>query len=132
MTIVVGYIPSPQGEAALERALAEAKTNAQDLVVVNSSSDAKLIDDHRVYDDDVSDLEARLDASGVDYTLRRVVANREPADEILEAAKEADASAIVIGIRRRSAVGKLVFGSTAQRVLMDAECEVIAVKPLKA
>jgi nucleotide-binding universal stress UspA family protein len=43
--------------------------------------------------------------------------------------REVEAEAIVIGIRHRSAVGKMLMGSVAQRVLLDAPCPVIAVKP---
>jgi nucleotide-binding universal stress UspA family protein len=54
---------------------------------------------------------------------------RDIAEEILAVAAQVDAEAIVIGIRHRTPVGKLVMGSVAQRVIMDARCPVVAVKP---
>ena len=53
---------------------------------------------------------------------------REASEEIVRAADEARADLIVIGLRHRSPVGKLLMGSTAQSVLLDAECPVLAVK----
>ena len=50
------------------------------------------------------------------------------AEEILRIAVEQDAGLIVIGLRRRSPVGKLFMGSTAQQILLDAPCAVLAVK----
>jgi hypothetical protein len=61
-----------------------------------------------------------LEASGVEYELRRQVRGRDAAEEILTAAQETGASLIVVGLRHRTPVGKLILGSTSQRVLLDA------------
>jgi nucleotide-binding universal stress UspA family protein len=52
----------------------------------------------------------------------------EPAEDLLKVAEEVSAELIIIGLRRRSPVGKLILGSTAQRILLDAPCPVLAVK----
>ena len=49
-------------------------------------------------------------------------------EDIVEVAEEVGADFIVIGLRRRSPVGKLILGSNAQRILLDANCPVLAVK----
>jgi nucleotide-binding universal stress UspA family protein len=67
-------------------------------------------------------------ASSAAGTARRQAPHAgDAADEVLRVAEEADAS--VIGLRRRSAVGKLLMGSAAQRILLDAQRSVLAVKP---
>ena len=128
MTIVVGYIPSPQGEAALEAAIEEARAKGSDLVVLNVARGEALMEPKRLYDEPAAELTQRLDASGVQYTLRRDVRGEPNAENILEAVEKLQPELLVIGLRKRSATGKLLFGSTAQRLLLDAPCPVLAVK----
>ena len=52
----------------------------------------------------------------------------DPAEDLIAVADEVDADLIVIGLRRRTPVGKLIMGSNAQQVLLDASCPVLAVK----
>jgi len=49
-------------------------------------------------------------------------------EDLVNHAKDKDIDEIIIGVRRRSKVGKLVFGSTAQYVILEAPCPVVAVK----
>lgn len=126
MTILVGYIPSPLGDAALDRAVEEARGHGTDLVVLNFTREDH--DDAHISDAQTADLVTRLEATGVPHTVRRERAPHGPADEILATAEEVSAELIVIGLRRRSPTGKLLFGSTAQSVLLGAECPVLAVK----
>jgi nucleotide-binding universal stress UspA family protein len=114
--IVVGYSASAEGRAALRRALSEATLRGSELVVVHTAADAE-----------IGELTSELQASGVPYEVRSAGA-LDPADELLRAAESTDAEFIVIGLRRRSPVGKLLLGSNAQRVLLDAACPVLAVK----
>ena len=73
-------------------------------------------------------MRRELSEAGIEHEVRQPVEGRSAADEILAAASESSADLIVIGLRRRSPVGKLITGSTAQQVLLDAECPVVAVK----
>ena len=120
-TVVVGYVPKPEGEAALARGIAEAAARRARLVVV----DARRAERGQMSDDD---LPARLEDCGVEVELRTPVGSLEPAEDVLAAAADVDAELIVIGLRRRSPVGKLILGSNAQRILLDAHCAVLAVK----
>lgn len=128
MSVVVGYIPNEYGEAALSEALLEAQRRGTGLVVVNTTRGDSLVDKKYVGELGRSDLERRLAAAPVDAELRQTM-GADVADEILDVAREVAAEAIVIGIRHRSQVGKLLMGSTATRLLMEAPCPVVAVKP---
>ena len=66
--------------------------------------------------------------SGVDHEVRQLVRGLEPAEDLIAVAEEIGADFIVIGLRRRTPVGKLILGSNAQRILLDAPCPVLAVK----
>jgi nucleotide-binding universal stress UspA family protein len=129
-TVVVGYVPKPEGEAALNKAVEEARLRGARLVVVNSHRGGS------EFDADASTQAERemnavrkiLDGSGVEYDVRQLVRGFEPAEDLISIAEANDAELIVIGLRRRSPVGKLILGSNAQRVLLDAHCPVLAVK----
>jgi nucleotide-binding universal stress UspA family protein len=69
-----------------------------------------------------------LSEAGVEHELTQLVESKDAADQILRLADELNAELIVIGLRRRSPVGKLILGSQAQTILLEAECPVLAVK----
>jgi nucleotide-binding universal stress UspA family protein len=128
MTIVVGYIPTKEGRAALTHAVEEARKQRSTLVVVNSSRGDAPADPRYLLDDELEKLRAQLDEDGIDHLVVHSVRGRDAAEEVIDAAEEHEAELVVIGLRRRTAVGKLIMGSTAQRILLGAGCPVLAVK----
>jgi len=128
MTVVVGYIPNEYGEAALTEAVAEAQRRGSRVVVVNTTKGDALIDKKYVGEQGRTALEERLSAAPVDIELRQTI-GADAADEILDVCRDVAAEALVIGIRHRSQVGKMLMGSVATRLLMEAPCPVVAVKP---
>jgi nucleotide-binding universal stress UspA family protein len=98
------------------------------VVVVNATRGDSLVDKRYVGDQSRGELEDRLSAAPVDVELRQSVVT-DVATEILTVAREVGAEALVIGIRHRSQVGKMLMGSVATRLLMEAPCPVVAVKP---
>ncbi len=129
-TVVVGYVPKPEGEAALSKAIDEAKLRGIKLVVVNSHRGGQEFDGDAALkvEKEMDAVRARLDEAGVAYDLRQLVRGFEPAEDLISIAEANSAELIVIGLRRRSPVGKLILGSNAQRILLDAHCPVLAVK----
>ena len=128
--VVVGYVPKPEGEAAVDQGIAEAKLRGTTLVVVNSHPGGREHDDGASArnDQDLHALETKLKESGLEYDVRQLVRGFEPAEDLIGIAEDCDADLIVIGLRRRTPVGKLILGSNAQRILLDAPCPVLAVK----
>jgi len=128
--VVVGYVAKPEGEAAVEQGIAEARLRHATLIVVNSHRGGREFDDDASVqsDLDLKALEAKLKESGLDYEVRQLVRGFEPAEDLIGIAEASDAELIVIGLRRRTPVGKLILGSNAQRILLDAHCPVLAVK----
>ncbi|MFC8502419.1 universal stress protein [Pedococcus sp. NPDC057267] len=129
MTVLTGYVPNAFGEAALSHAAQEARRRHEPLLVVNMSRDDVLADAHRAPDDQLARVGRDLAELGLDASVRRVEEGSDPAEALLAVAREVDASVLVIGLRHRTPVGKLILGSTAQRVLLEAPCPVLAVKP---
>jgi nucleotide-binding universal stress UspA family protein len=127
---VVGYVPKPEGDAALDKAIAEAGLRNAKLVVVNSHRGGNDFDQMAAAqaEEDIAKVRAKLDSSGVPYDLRQLVRGFEPAEDLISIAEANSAELIVIGLRRRTPVGKLILGSNAQRILLDAHCPVMAVK----
>ena len=128
--VVVGYVAKPEGDAAVEQGIAEARLRNATLIVVNSHRGGREFDDDTSVqsDRDLSALEAKLQESGLTYEVRQLVRGFEPAEDLIGIAESSDAELIVIGLRRRTPVGKLILGSNAQRILLDAHCPVLAVK----
>jgi nucleotide-binding universal stress UspA family protein len=130
MAIVVGYVPTDEGRAALRRAAEEARLRATRLVVINSSRGGHELGgaDAVRHERELDDVRAQLERDGIDHEVRQLVRGLEPAEDLIAVAEEVQADFIVIGLRRRTAVGKLILGSNAQRVLLEAPCPVLAVK----
>jgi nucleotide-binding universal stress UspA family protein len=119
MTVVLARTSTPEGQAALTAALEEAARRQEDLLVFNLEGTQ------------LDPKAGQLD--GVPVSFRTPdTRNRDAVGELLDAAEQVDASAIVIGVKHRSPVGKLLLGSAAQQVLLEANAPVIAVKPQRS
>jgi len=130
VAIVVGYVATKEGRAALKRAAEECLLRDTRLVVVNSHRGGKDFDaaEAVAFEAELTRVGELLTAQGLDHEVRQLVRGNDPAEDLISVAEEVSADFIVIGLRRRSPVGKLILGSNAQRILLDASCPVLAVK----
>ena len=129
MSVVGGYVSTPEGEAALAVAMGEARSRDIPLIVVLSERGHRSGTESAELQAQVDDVRRRLDEAGISYDVRLTSRGRDVAEDIIAAAAGEGGVLIVIGLRRRSPVGKLLLGSNAQRILLDAPCPVLAVKP---
>ncbi len=121
MTVVVAHMSSPEGREALACAVVEARRRDCELVVVASAPDQG-----PAVEAEVRELgEGRLG----EIRLSVEPGTGKVADDLVAAADRHEADVVVIGLRRRSPVGKLILGANAQRILLEAPCPVLAVKP---
>ena len=128
MTILVAYVSRPEGRAALEKAIELSKERQEPLLIVNASPGGKQEDAALVPAFEVEQIEAELAAQGIQSEFKQFVRGNNAVDEINAMVATGDISILVIGLRKRTAVGKLILGSVAQELLMTVPCPVLCVK----
>jgi nucleotide-binding universal stress UspA family protein len=125
MSVLVAYAHTAEGRAALQHGQELAHKEALPLVVfdLDASSTAE---DHSTtrHEPGAAPAAGEVPARWIARDHR----NPDAAGEFLDAAQELDASLIVVGVRRRSPVGKLFLGSNAQHIIIGANVPVVAVK----
>lgn len=128
MTILVAYAPRPEGQAALEKGIEIAKRRNERLVVVNAGPGGNKEDASVAEAPDVERVEALLAESGLDAEFKQFIRGASAVTEIEALVDTLQASLLIIGLRKRSALGKLILGSVAQDILLTVSCPVLAVK----
>jgi nucleotide-binding universal stress UspA family protein len=130
MSVIVGYMSSDRGRAALELGLEEARLRDTDLVVIHSLHGAGVDDDEDVVasDRELETIDEMLSKEGINYSLHNFVRGNSPAEDIVQAANDYDGQLIVIGLRQRTSAGKFLLGSNAHDILMNAPCPVLTIR----
>lgn len=128
MTILAAYVPRPEGQAALDKGIEIAKRRNERLMVVNASPGGTKEDEAKADVQDVERIEELLRAAGIDAEFKQFIRGNDAVKEIVALVESLPASLLIIGIRKRSAVGKLILGSVAQELLLTVPCPVLAVK----
>ncbi len=131
MKIVVGFIDSPEGNAAIDRAIEEAELRNGSLVIVNSKLGGRhdKTEDYVAMARALDELTERLTNAGIEHDVHEYVRGDRPARDLVQAVADHGAEMIVIGIRQRSATGKMLLGSNALDILHDSPVPVLCVKP---
>lgn len=128
MTILVAYAPRPEGRAALEKGIEIAARRSERLLVVNASPGGTQEDTTLADAQDAEAIEERLAEAGIDAEFKQFVRGKTAVEEILALVEAQNVSLVIIGLRKRSPMGKLLLGSKAQDILLSVPCPVLAVK----
>ena len=130
MKILVGYDGTGVAKEALNLAKIHAEKFKATVDVVTSME--KGTEDQR---EDIEQAERGLewakslfDESNIECNIHLLIRGMSPGEDLVEFAKENEADEIIVGVKRRSKVGKLLMGSTAQYVILQAACPVVSVK----
>jgi nucleotide-binding universal stress UspA family protein len=134
MKVVVGYLRSPEGQAAMHRAVEEARQRRGEVAIVgyvdmpHDAEGTQGPHDRDAVRRTLEEYAGELRETGVDVSVHVPLGPESPSEAILNVAQTEQADLIVIGLRRRTRVGKLVLGSNSQDVLLGAHVPVLAVK----
>lgn len=130
MKILVGYKGINLGKDLLELAQTHAQAFKAEVLVVTSMREGGEEDQSRIDDAEANLNEAKdfFDSKGISCQTHLLIRGLEPGEDILAFANEKEVDEIILGVKSRSKVGKLLFGSTAQAVILQARCPVVSVK----
>ena len=130
MKIMVCYDAADDNSAVLEKATARAKeSNAGiHLVSVLIGDDAGTLDSIEPAKKELGAAQEKFQANGISCETKVEFGTTAAGESIVEYAVEKGIDEIIIGIQRKSKVGKFLFGSTAQHVILEAPCPVLTVK----
>lgn len=133
MKIMVPYDGEAPSERALEVAVAQARGSGAEVHIVVSSPlklEVQATDPQRprVTERDMETMEARLRGEGVACVTAVLTSDLSHGENLVQYAVDHAVDRIVVGLRRTSKVGKMLFGSTAQYVILHAPCPVTSVK----
>ena len=131
MKFLVCYEEADPSAEILKHALAHAKVWNASLEIVSTVTRELPLKRERILEME-QELEATVKAQiqdeKIDYRVQLLVTAQESGEKLVAFADEQDFDLIFLGIIKKSKVGKLLFGSTAQFVILNAPCPVVSIK----
>ena len=130
MEILVGFDGSNSAKDALALAKKHAAAFDATVIIVSSLTGGSVTHAVEVEHatENLETAKKMFDEDGVQCETKLLVRGMTPGEDIVDYAKEKAIDEIIIGIKRRSKVGKLLFGSNAQYIIIKAPCPVVTVK----
>jgi nucleotide-binding universal stress UspA family protein len=123
------FVVGIETEADSERIaayIADRATGDDEILVVNAlAEEASETEDVKAGERAMEAVETNV--GDLDVEKHHLIRGQDPADELLEFAADHDADEIIIGIHDRNPTGKVIFGSTANRILLNTTIPVVSV-----
>ena len=129
MKILVGYDGSDLSKKALKLAQEHGKAFGAEVIHVLHPKVTDLPEkQHKLDEQDMDDVRSAVQEEGLVCETHLLIRSMDPGPHLVKFAQEHGIDEIVIGVKMRSKVGKLLMGSTAQHVILEAPCPVVSVK----
>jgi len=130
MKIMVCYDDSYASEKAIKHAMDHASEYGADIYLVTSmvGGSEESADDIKKAEDALSQFQSQFEAKNIACETHLLIRGLSSGEDLVQFAEENGIDQIYIGIEKRSKVGKLLFGSTAQYVILEASCPVLTIK----
>lgn len=128
MKLLVSYNKNLRTTAVMELAARRAKESGALVYLVKTCSS-------EATPERIAEIEKKLDfiheylkKEGVESEVHVLIRGLSPGDDIVRFAKDKKVDEIIFGMKKESKVGKLVFGSTVQYIILEAHCPVTTIK----
>ena len=130
MKILAGYDGSQVARQAVALAEKHATAFNAEVFIVRSMRESHelQLNDMEKADRELEELKSGFEKKNIPCETRLIKSGLTAGEELVKFADEKGADEIIVGVRKRSKVGKLLLGSTAQYVIIEATCPVVAVK----
>ena len=130
MQILVAYRGANVGKDLLNLATQHAKAFGGKIQLVTSLTGGEKTTKEIIVEaeDNLAKAGKFLDEQDIQYESHLLIRNRTAGEDIVSFAAENACDEIIIGVKSRSKVGKILFGKTAQHIILRANCPVVSVK----
>ncbi len=139
MPIVAGIDDSPVSRLVVDKALEQARWRQTDLKLVHVFHLPMVYTEATINWSEVAEAQRTAVWASVEehlanseVSVERVDLEGYPPDMLVSYAAEVDASLLVVGTRGRGGVASLILGSTSQRAIHLAACDVLVVKEVES
>jgi nucleotide-binding universal stress UspA family protein len=130
MKILVGYKGANLDKNLMDIVVKHAKAFDAEILIVTSMIGGDTTETSKIVEVEKSleQTKNNFDNYGIKNETHLLIRGLSAGEDLVNFAKEHNVDEIIIGVRNRSNVGKLIFGSTAQVVILEAHCHVLTVK----